>query len=99
MFDIQLVVENAPPEYDRFAGEVRVDFVIDPGHRHPGLTADLASFGFARKGAEALPTACRSYTGCGQILKPVFHARMRTGSMLHRLVTGREARGPGTGVI
>ena len=35
MFDIQLVVENAPPEYYRFAGEVRVDFVIDPGNRHP----------------------------------------------------------------
>jgi hypothetical protein len=69
MFDIQLVVENAPPEYYRFAGEVRVDFVIDPGNRHPGVIADLAPFGFARKGTEALPTACRSYAGCGQILK------------------------------
>ena len=63
MLDIQLVVEDAPPEYYRFAGEIRVDFVIDPGHRHPGVTADLAPFGFTRKGAEALPTAYGSYTG------------------------------------
>ena len=50
MLDIQLVVEDAPPEYYRFASQVRVDFVIDPGHRHSGVTADLAPFGFARKG-------------------------------------------------
>ena len=76
-----------------------VDFVIDPGNRHPGVTADLAPFGFARKGAEALPTAYHSYAGWGQILKPVFHARMRLGAMLHSVVTGQKVHEPGIGFL
>src|SRR5260370_32199074 len=40
------------PEYYRFACEVGVDFAIDPAHRHPGITADLAPFGVTRKGAK-----------------------------------------------
>jgi hypothetical protein len=63
MLDIQLVVDDAPPDYYRFVSQVRIDFVIDPSHRHPGVTADLAPFGFAREGAKALSTAYGSYTG------------------------------------
>ena len=44
MLDIQLVVEDAPPEYDRFAGEVRVDFVIDPG-QEPRVSTSHALLG------------------------------------------------------
>ena len=90
MLDIQLVVENTPPKYDSFPSQIWVDFVIDTGHRHPGVTADFAPFGLTRERAEAFPTADGSYPGGRQILKPVFHALW--GQMLRREAAARKPK-------
>ena len=97
VLDIQLVVEDTPPQHHRFPGQVRVDFVIDPVHRNPGITADLTPFGFARECTEPLPTAYGSYTGGRQILEPVLHPRMRLRTVLHSVVPDQEVHEPSIG--
>src|SRR5262249_46998346 len=55
--DPKLLIEQAPPDHDSFAGEFGIDFVDNTGDAQAAVNADQASFGLARKGAETLPGA------------------------------------------
>jgi hypothetical protein len=78
---IELIVEDTPPEHDRLTGEVGIDLVLRALDRHPGVRPDLAPLRLAREGAEAIPGAHRLDAAVGEVAQPIFHARMRLGTV------------------
>src|SRR3954470_15342995 len=59
VLDVEIMVEQPPPEHDRLAGELRIELVDDAFDRDPGVAADLAPLRLSGEGAEALPAAHR----------------------------------------
>jgi hypothetical protein len=57
VLDPKLLIEQAQPDYDRFTGEFRVDFVGNAGDGQATVDANQAPFRLPRKGAEPLPGA------------------------------------------
>ena len=57
VLDEEFLIEQTPPDHDRFTGEFGIDLVGDAGHGQTAVEADQSTFGLAREGAEALPRA------------------------------------------
>jgi hypothetical protein len=98
MLDIQFLIEEAPPEDDGFAREVRLDGVCHPLHDDPRVDADFPAFGLTGKRTEPLPVTHGAEPGRGQMLEPVLQARMRFGAMLHAVILQQKLHQPRVGL-
>ncbi len=96
--DPNLLIEESPPDHDRFAGELRVDLVGDAGDRHAAVQGDGSPLGLAGEGAEPSPGAHLAHALGGQVRQPVVHAAMRFGAMVAAVVGIDEARQPTIGL-
>ena len=85
-FDPQFLIEQAPPDHDGFAGELRVDLVGDAGNGQTAVDADLAPFRLPREGAEPLPGAHLADAVGRQVRQPIIDPRVRFGSMIAAIV-------------
>lgn len=98
LFNIQLLVEQPPPEDYFFTGQIGIDLVRCAAGRHAGIRSNLAAFGFPGKRAEPLPSAHGTHAGNGKILQPVFHPRMMLMAVLPGVVTHQEIQQPRVGL-
>ena len=57
VLDEQLMVKQPPPQRHCLARQGGLDLVADAVHLHPGVNADPATLGLARKGTEPFPGA------------------------------------------
>lgn len=80
-FHEQLLPEQAQPEDDLFAGQLRVDLSVGAGDGNARIASHLAPLGLAGEGAEPLPGADRAQTPLGQTRQPVLDAAVRLAAV------------------
>src|SRR3712207_140222 len=98
VLDDQVPVEQAPPQHDRLAGELRVDLVDHALDRDPGIAADLAPLRLAGEGAEPFPSAHRPEPALGQAGEPVLASRAASRAMWLGVVVQQVAPQPEIGL-
>jgi len=94
VFDPQFLVEQAPPDHDRLAGEFGIDLIHHPRDRQAAIDTDQATLRLAREDAEPFPGTHLPHTVGRQMCQPVVDARMRLGAMVATVIGGDEARKP-----
>ena len=93
--DKEFMIEKAPPQEDLLSGKIGIDVVMRALDHDSGIPADLASFGFARKGAETLPGAHFPDTAFGQSAEPILDPTVRLAPMGLLVVAVDEVTEPG----
>ena len=68
VFDVEFMVEQAPPQHYLRAGQFGIDLVLGAADRDAGICRHLAALRLAGKGAEALPTAHGPDAAGGKVL-------------------------------
>src|SRR3954452_15420605 len=87
--DIQLLVEQPPPERHRLAGQLGPDFVGRALDRDSGIAGDAAALGLACESAEPLPRAHRAHAVGRQVLQPILDPAVRLAAMV-AVIVGNE---------
>ena len=97
-FDVEILVEEAPPQKHGLAGKIGIDLVEGAADADSRVAPDLAALRFAREGAEPLPAAHFAHAIGRQILEPILDPRMRFRAVLLCVVLGEVALEPAIGL-
>ena len=98
VLDIELLVEQAPPDTHRLAGQLGIDLVRHARDVIRAVDADQAPLRLAREGAEPIPGAHSPHAVGRQVRQPVLDARMRFGPVIAGRCSGDESREPAIGL-